>query len=330
MTDRAALTASLPTGPRQPVLRTPPRHPDSVRRTTALDLGWSDPGQPQVVTASGRDLLTDATGTAQVLNEEHVTITVGGDDIVTSADAGSAHDLSGLLGAPARSGFRGWVTEVLADHRHGGTLLHQLLDDLPLALLIANYGLTREHPEWEIPPEATARLTDLCAGWAQEGTMLVALTRSGTFPVPIGPPAPPLDSPADPLGWHHLDDLPPRAVRRVRRLDLVQGDPLTLEVYFRDSHRGADGKADVLHEYTLDATVDPRTLEVTSAAARAHTLPWPECPGALASASRVVGVRVHVLPDLVAADFVGTSTCTHLNDLLRSMSGVGCMVEALR
>jgi len=312
------------------VVGTPPRQPDSIRRTTTLDLAWTDPGQPQLVVATGRDLLTDAAGSTRVVDEEHVSITVSGDEVVTMVDGGDRHDLKGLIGAPARSGFRGWVAQALAYHHPSRTLLWQLLDDLPLALLIAGYGMTREHPEWEIPAEATDRLSDLCAGWARHGTMLGTLIQTGIFPVPIGPPAPPLDDTADPLAWHDPAAMAPRSVRRVRRLDLTAGDTLTLQVYFRDSHRAADGSTDVLHEYTLDATVDPISLEVTSAVAQAHTLPWPECPGALASTGRIVGVRVDDLPDLVTADFVGTSTCTHLNDLLRSVSGVTSMVGALR
>ena len=49
-------------------------------------------------------------------------------------------------------------------------------------------------------------------------------------------------------------------------------------------------------------------------------LPWVECPQALGSASRLVGATVDELRAVVRADFVGTSTCTHLNDTLRGLA----------
>ena len=86
----------------------------------------------------------------------------------------------------------------------------------------------------------------------------------------------------------------------------------------------------MLHEYRLAVTVDPGTLVVGSSTAIARVLPWPECPGALASADRIVGKAVTVLRPLVATRFTGTSTCTHLNDSLRSLAGVQALVAALR
>jgi hypothetical protein len=302
-----------------------------VRRTTTIDQAWDDFGKPHVVTACGRDLLTAADASTELLDQAWVRVEVEGTGSVAAVALDPHHEgLADLVGAPARSGFRARVAELAPEHRARATVLHQLLDDVPLAMLIASYGLTREHPEWNIPPEAADRLTDLCAGWARGATMLDALGTTGIFPVPVGPPAPSLDDPDDPLAWHETPTMAARSVRRVRRLDLVAADPLVLEVYFRDSHRGADGTIDVLHEYTLDATLDPATLVVRSSAARAHTLPWPECPGALASAGRIVGHRPDELAELVASELVGTSTCSHLNDLLRSIAGVVTMAEALR
>jgi hypothetical protein len=51
-------------------------------------------------------------------------------------------------------------------------------------------------------------------------------------------------------------------------------------------------------------------------------LPYPECPWAAASAQRLEGVNVADLPTVVKQEFAGTSTCTHLNDLLRSLRDV--------
>lgn len=121
----------------------------------------------------------------------------------------------------------------------------------------------------------------------------------------------------------------PRSIRRRRRLDVAAGDPLSVDVHFRDSHLGVDGLEDVLHEYTLAATIDSGSLVVLASEATARVLPWTECPGAIGSAGRIVGMPTRDLRGAVAADFKGTSTCTHLNDVLRSLAGVATLAAAL-
>jgi len=157
--------------------------------------------------------------------------------------------------------------------------------------------------------------------------MLGAMDETGIFPIPLGPDAPHLDHPDDPLAWHEMEPMAPKSVRRRRRLDVIDGDPLRVDVHFRDSHLAVDAAEDVLHEYTLQATVDPEALVVLGADAQARTLPWPECPNALASATRIAGEPVAGLRAKVHADFRGTTTCTHLNDVLRSLAGVSALAR---
>jgi hypothetical protein len=59
-------------------------------------------------------------------------------------------------------------------------------------------------------------------------------------------------------------------------------------------------------------------------------LPWPECPAAAASAGRLVGHPVTDIRGVVRQDLRGVTTCTHLNDLLRSMGDIGAMTATLR
>ncbi len=330
MTTRALLMAELPHGPHDPVTGTPPRRPGSVRRTTSIDQRRGEPGTPQEIVAHGRDLVTRADGTTEVTDAVTMHATVDASGTLTAIEADPAvPELGELVGGHASKGMRARIDELLPTHRAGGTLLLQLLDDFPMAALISSYGSSREQPVFRLPPEAGARLTDLCAGWAAGATMLGALEQSGIFPIPVGPPAPDLLAADDPLAWHDLPAMQPRSVRRRRRLDLTAGEPLALDVHFRDSHLGADGPEDVLHEYTLATTLDPATLTVLTAEAVARVLPWPECPGAVGSASRTVGQPATALRQLVASDFTGTSTCTHLNDVLRSMAGVTALAAAL-
>jgi hypothetical protein len=303
-----------------------------VRRTTTIDQRRGDPGQPMEVVAHGRDLLTRADGTVEVLDEVRVRAELDAWGSITAIEADPpVPALALLVGAPTSRGFRRRVDEVVPDHREAATALHQLLDDFPMAALISNYGSTREQgDDFDLPVETAEGLADLCAGWERDATMLGALTATGIFPIPLGPPAPDLSSADDPLAWHEMEPMVPRSIRRRRRIDLIAGDVLRLDVHFRDSHLARDASEDVLHEYTLAGTVDPADLTVLSSEATARTLPWPECPRALASVGRIVGEPVAGLRAKVHADFKGTSTCTHLNDVLRSLAGVTALAKALR
>jgi hypothetical protein len=304
-----------------------------VRRTTSVDARRGEPGEPITYEAVGRDLLTRADGRAEVLDEARVVVTVDAVGTVTALAADPPQPaLEALLQGSVRKGLRRRVDQLLPEDRARASVLHQLLDDLPLAALIATYGSSREVPDFTLPPEAAASMAEVCSGWRTGGTMLGALEATGIFPIPMGPPAPPLVDPADPDGWHALPTMAPRSTRRVRRLDVVLVDgTAAVDVHFRDSHlgRGAEPE-DVLHEYVVQAGVDPEALEVRSCAAQARVLPWPECPGALDSAGRAVGEPIGRLRQKVAMRFTGTTTCTHLNDTLRSLAGVAALLPALR
>ena len=58
-------------------------------------------------------------------------------------------------------------------------------------------------------------------------------------------------------------------------------------------------------------------------------LPWMECPGAVASAERLSGMPIAELRTRVRREFTGTSTCTHLNDTLRSLGDLEVLVGQL-
>ncbi|SHN17833.1 DUF2889 domain-containing protein [Cryptosporangium aurantiacum] len=98
---------------------------------------------------------------------------------------------------------------------------------------------------------------------------------------------------------------------------------------FRDTYADPDGLETVLHEYELSATLDAATLTVQQIEAVPRVLPAPECPWAAASASRLVGVPVIELRQRVGRELRGTATCTHLNDLLRSLAGIPALLAHL-
>jgi hypothetical protein len=322
----------LPTGPADPLPGPPARRPGTIRRTTSVDARRADPGEPTTYVAAGRDVRTRADGTLEVLDEARLTVTVDGSGTVTALEAAPRRPaLDALVAGPVRKGLRQRVDGLVPEDRDEASVLHQLLDDLPLAALIASYGSSREVPDFTLPPESAASMAEVCSGWVRGGTMLGTLEATGIFPIPMGPPAPALVDAGDPDGWHALPTLVPRSTRRVRRLDVARVDGVVeVEAHFRDSHLGQGTEPeDVLHEYLVHATVDAASLEVRSCAATARVLPWPECPGALASAGRAVGLPVGRLRQEVSTRFTGTTTCTHLNDTLRSLAGVAPLVRAL-
>ena len=67
----------------------------------------------------------------------------------------------------------------------------------------------------------------------------------------------PLADPADPLGWHELDDPPEIAMRRARRIDVWDEDGvLGIDAMFRDSCWEPDGAEVVIHEYQMLGQAD--------------------------------------------------------------------------
>jgi hypothetical protein len=69
------------------------------------------------------------------------------------------------------------------------------------------------------------------------------------------------------------------------------------------------------------------TRTITQLRAAVRVLPWLECPGALGSAARVQGMALNELRPRIRSEFVGTSTCTHLNDTLRCLGDLDALIE---
>jgi hypothetical protein len=163
--------------------------------------------------------------------------------------------------------------------------------------------------------------------------MMVAMRELGAMPPLSGPGAADLDAENDPLAWHELADLGAGEMRRLRRTD-VGLDPthpgiLVVDGMFRDSYLDSDGVESVVHEYGLSVRIDRDALTVLAIAAEPRVLPWQECPMAVASSGRLVGQRLTGLRTHVRGELTGTSTCTHLNDLLRSLDDVAVLARAL-
>ena len=357
------------TGPSGPAVRTPPRQPRSVRRTTTHDsLRPDGMNGPVTLIAQGRDLYTAADGTATVLATARVDAIASSPENVLQALAVNPADdrLLALAGRRASSGFRRAVDELLPGEADLGTVRYQLLDDMPIALRISGYAVLagwhaagmatggteppRRRGVAQGGPGGARQQVDMCSGWVSDGVMVSGIAE-GIPPYFEGPAVPDIAGPdtgdRDIDGWHADGRLPPGGMRRRRRIDVwldtdADGMPVArVESFFRDSYfpwdsdAGPDGpgRGDterVIHEYSVRAVVATGTESFRSCAATYGALPWPECPGATASAGRLAGTPVAGLRRRVREEFLGVGTCTHLNDTLRALADVGPLIAILR
>jgi hypothetical protein len=339
-------TPPLVARPHAPALATPPRPPGSVRRTTSIDTVRPDgPDGELVVDARGRDLRTgpDGVDRVDVLGEvalalrlepaTHALVAIRADGAGGGPDG--LPGLRTLIGASVGSGFRRLLDRALPTERDRGSLLYLLLDDLVGAVLVSGYSLLHADalPRRDGLVDAmAARLGDQCAGWALDGGFIANLRETGRLATPHGPPAPELASPDDDSqAWHAMAPLPPDATRRRRRLDVLAPGPgglHAIDAHFRDSHVDGDGHETVVHEYAAGGSVDARRRLIVDLWAQALVLPWAECPAAVASAERLQGTTFDDLRLRVRRELVGTSSCTHLNDTLRSLADLGALLTS--
>ena len=322
-------------GPHDPVTGTPERPRPSVRRTSSIDTHRPDGLEGlRLVDARARDLRTGPDGAGQVLGEAFLRAEIDPKLMLVSIETDPPRpELEALVGGLVGPGFRGRMDPLVPADGEAHALLYLLLDDLPGATLVSGYA--NHHGGTSKPGRAALRVNenmvrhDMCAGWASDATIMEAIRSHNEVPMPVGPPAPVLERADDRLSWHAMEALAPFAMRRRRRLDVVPGQPWRIDAHFRDSHVDPVGAETVLHEYSVAGTIDPEGLVITDLGAVAQVLPWVECPGAVGSARRLVGHGVEDLRPWVRREFVGVSTCTHLNDTLRSLSDLEVLCRSL-
>ena len=342
--------------PRRPLESVPARRPGSVRRTMHVDVGArTEWGVALPIVGGARDLRTGGDGDSTVLAEARIEAAFDPERRLVSASSTPPVDwLEDVVGTRAGGGFRRRLDEVVPES-DAGSLVRQVLDDMPAGVLISGYGFMRMahrqglKPSSLTPPNVLDRMVDLCSGWRAGGVAAASIGSGHGVPMQDCPPAPELrgeldstvdepdatvDEPdatvddrdasraSDPWAWHDMDTLPCDHMRRRRCLD-VTGEAdgsFTVWAMFRDSVGEPDGTESVLHEYAVLATGADGVL--TSLEAYPRVLPFPECPAAAGHVSALVGTKVADLATAVPEVLTGIASCTHLNDLLRALGGL--------
>src|ERR1700722_9258108 len=222
------MAEGTPAGLRAPLTDVPARVAGSIRRTMHVDVGprgeWSS---PLAMEGAARDVRTGAPGPqggpgdATVLAQ--VQVSAGFDisrrlESLTTSPAAPWTDA--VIGTRAGGGFRRHLEEVVPAEE-AGSLLRQVLDDMPAAALISGYGLMRmarrngHHPGTLTPTGALDRMTDLCSGWRSGGTAVLSIAAGQGVPMQDCPPAP-RPTGTDPWAWHDIGPL---------EMDWMRGGP---------------------------------------------------------------------------------------------------------
>lgn len=317
-------------GPHDPVEALPrPRGP-LARRTTWIDLTRpAGAATPLQLDGTGCDLRIDEHGVQMPGPVFSLSATV--DVATTQLLALDSHprrpELADLPGRSVMRGFRGAFAQADPTARDRRDPLDRMLDDLPVVTLISGHAVTAAGLVKHGSQLGYAPVPDQCAGFAEGGPFMAGIAE-GRIEVPTGPQAPGLTSPdLDAMAPARLQ---PQGMRRQRWLDLGLGhdENLMIHAMFRDTYVRGDGVETIIHEYTLDASIEHSSGVIRSAKATPRVLPWQACPLAAASVDRIVGTPVAELDERVRGDFRGVSTCTHLNDLVRSLSDVPALLHA--
>jgi Protein of unknown function (DUF2889) len=313
------------------------RVPGSIRRTSTIDA--TRPGEitgDLVQYGVARDLWTHLDGTTEVLGTARVESRIDYADryrLLELVTTPKRHALVAVVGRSVSAGFRAAMTLAVPDECEQATLLHLLLDDLPGAALVSGLAVGKAGAVVApMPKNASLQIADLCAGFQRGGTIMIDVDAGGRPPLVTGPLATRITPDDDPDAWHELRTMGPHDMRRWRCLDVVPGEPggpVHVEAYFRDSHCDELGIETVVHEYTVVVSVDPVNEVVLASTATAHSLPWVECIQAEASADRLAGRPLRGLRPDVREEFTGISTCTHLNDTMRSLEDLRALLPLL-
>jgi len=328
--------ALLTSPPSDPVDAPPARRPGSVRRTSSILMSWpGGAGTDLHLKGRARDLSTPTHGKPEVLATADLYVVTNPMREIVRIDAEPAPvGVERLVGSRAGGNLRKAIAAELPQEVAAGTPMHLLLDDLAGSTLIAGFVFMRwtdELPGFQERMQKGPRpyMQDICSGF-RPGS--IALFEDGTLsgrPQNVAHPSS-LNDPEDPWSWHELDDHPPMAMRRSRRIDVWrEHEVLGIDAMFRDNAWDPDGQESVVHEYHIRGTADASTGVLRTVTAQPRVLPYNECTGAAPNASWMEGTELRAMRTEVLERLKSIDCCTHLNDGLRSLAEVPILAASL-
>ena len=324
---------------------TPARRPGSVRRTAHINMVWPEGfGTELQLRGSARDLFTPQLGDPLVLDEATMVAGIGDGRVITSVEVTPDQPgVKDLVGAKGGSNSRSVIDEVMSGQAGSASPLRLLLDDIAGCSLIAPFAWSQARPDPDRPnplgprpshanappaePIGIRKGRIICSGLRPGGYHEVQRSRGAMAGHHLRTPGQ-LES-EDRWAWHEIEPAPEVCMRRRRRFDVwtVSGG-IEVESHFRDSCWHFELGELVVHEYTLQATLD-HDHNITEIIARPRVLPFPECPGAASHVEQLVGKPVRPFRSSVPETLRELEACTHLNDMLRGLADLDSLARAL-
>ena len=325
--------------PRSTANPVPVRRVGSVRRTTSIDVTWTDgPNGPRRFEGRARDVLKGTDGMDRVRAAAEMSALVTFDRTITAITATpSPPGLERLVGERGGGHLRMVLGEILPGLIAEAHPLYLLLDDISGTSLVSNWGWSQWGEDWiERMRTATGAVnlaemlsdrTNVCWGF-QPGFSSHNL--ESRFSDQTAADGKELRNPEDPAGWHDFPVSEGIAFRRARRIDVWrESGELRVEASFQDSAPRPDGGRAALHEYVIRAKLDPATLALETLEPEGRVLPFHECPGAITNARGLIGTPLGQIREAVLGKLRGPQGCTHLNDALRALAEVPRLLESL-
>jgi hypothetical protein len=306
-----------------------------VRRTSSIDVSWLEGrAGPMRMDARARDLMTPHSGAPVVLAEDAFVAWLKSDRTITAIEASPARPaLSKLIGARGGGGLRQALEEAVPDERSNATPLYLILDDISGASLVSGWAWSNWNPNWRAEGRAMFTAEQLAKAYKDRENVCIGFTPgSSAFDEHKDDSAtavPDLRNPADPEGWHVFTEQKSVGMRRARRIDVWRDEVIVIDAAFQDSASTPAGGRTAVHEYSLNVTADPNTLQLLSIAATPRVLPHVECVLAPPNLSRLLGSSLLELRKTVPSQLRAAAGCTHLNDALRALAEVPALVKYL-
>lgn len=336
------MTSMLPEhAPKNPAGPAPVRRAQSIRRTMSIDTDWPEGiGGTMHMVGRARDLLTlSDISQSELLAEDQDEIWASAKREILAIKTSRGSDIAqGLVGLRAGGHLRKSILELFPHERQKGTLLHLLLDDFPGASLVAGWAWTQWTDDAYEQRKRVGGITSgrggqmegVCSGF-RPGSSGLKVDGSVDHAAQSSTVVPSLINTADPDGWHKMPDQMSVGMRRARRMDVwFQGQQIRVDIGFQDSASSPAGPRVAVHEYTASAAVDMDSLELLWVHATPQILPFRECPGAVGNIDRLIGLPLPRFRAEVTLELSGILGCTHLNDVLRSLSDVQNLALVLK